>query len=211
MIGRATRYDQEAGPWEDQLAHVFVPDDPDMNAIITNIKAEELEAVRAMKPEQHPPGVDEAEEPPGKQASLPSIIPEASAVTRQRVSDMSSDEQAGFQETAAIKEAMSRQGIYGPTALQMKRFLLDMGAGQLSGDDLGATAEAEVLPPSEREGRLRQNIQRFCANNDRRRELEWGVTNREVFEHFGKSREDMTLSELSAVWAWLQDKFGEAP
>ena len=40
MIARAMRYDHDAGPWEGQKAHVFVPDDPMMHGVLSVIEAE---------------------------------------------------------------------------------------------------------------------------------------------------------------------------
>lgn len=45
MLARATRYDPEAGPWIEQDAHVFAPDDPDMHSVIDNIVKEQMTRV----------------------------------------------------------------------------------------------------------------------------------------------------------------------
>src|ERR1035437_8478525 len=37
MLARATRHDPHAGPWEKQVARVFVPDDPLMKVILRRI------------------------------------------------------------------------------------------------------------------------------------------------------------------------------
>jgi len=41
MFGRGVRVDKDAGPYEDQVAHVFVPDDPMMREIIEKIEREQ--------------------------------------------------------------------------------------------------------------------------------------------------------------------------
>jgi hypothetical protein len=46
MIARATRFDGEAGPWEEQMAYVYVPDDRFMNAIIANMQDEQQSVVK---------------------------------------------------------------------------------------------------------------------------------------------------------------------
>lgn len=49
MIARATRYDHAAGPWEEQTAFIYVPDDRFINAIIQSMQDEQVMAVKAMK------------------------------------------------------------------------------------------------------------------------------------------------------------------
>src|SRR4051794_585381 len=41
MVARATRYDPEAGPWELQSAHIFVPDDQKMQDVLKLIQDEQ--------------------------------------------------------------------------------------------------------------------------------------------------------------------------
>lgn len=47
MIARATRFDAAAGPWETQMAFIYVPDDRLINAIIGRMQHEQLLAVKA--------------------------------------------------------------------------------------------------------------------------------------------------------------------
>ena len=46
MIARATRFDAPAGPWEEQMAFVYVPDDRLMCDIITRMQDEQLVAIK---------------------------------------------------------------------------------------------------------------------------------------------------------------------
>ena len=46
MIARATRFDAPAGPWEEQMAFIYVPDDRLMCDIITRMQDEQLVAIK---------------------------------------------------------------------------------------------------------------------------------------------------------------------
>ncbi|RYG68519.1 hypothetical protein EON80_11510 [bacterium] len=56
MIARATRFDGPAGPWEEQMAFIYVPDDRLMCSIIGRMQDEQIVAIKARMEE------DEAEE-----------------------------------------------------------------------------------------------------------------------------------------------------
>jgi hypothetical protein len=64
--------------------------------------------------------------------------------------------------------------------------------------------EQSLLTVSERERRLRQAIQKRYSTIDSIMNWEHGSTNRLVLQEFRKSRETMTLQELTDVWTWLQ-------
>jgi superfamily II DNA or RNA helicase len=65
-------------------------------------------------------------------------------------------------------------------------------------------SEQNLLTASERERHLRQAIQKRCSSIDGIMNWERGSANRLVLQEFGKSRETMTLQELTEVWIWLQ-------
>ncbi len=46
MIARATRYDAEAGSWDEQMAYVYVPDDRNICAIIQAMEDEQISAIK---------------------------------------------------------------------------------------------------------------------------------------------------------------------
>jgi len=52
MIARATRYDAEAGPWDEQMAYVYVPDDRNMCAIIQSMEDEQISAIKVAKSQE---------------------------------------------------------------------------------------------------------------------------------------------------------------
>jgi superfamily II DNA or RNA helicase len=49
MIARATRFDAEAGPWEEQMAYIYVPDDRNMCAIIAGMQDEQVAAIKQVR------------------------------------------------------------------------------------------------------------------------------------------------------------------
>jgi len=49
MIARATRYDAQAGPWEEQMAFIHVPDDRNMCAIIQAMQDDQTNAIKAQR------------------------------------------------------------------------------------------------------------------------------------------------------------------
>jgi len=46
MLARATRYDAEAGPWEEQMAFVYTPDDINMCSIIQRMQDDQITALK---------------------------------------------------------------------------------------------------------------------------------------------------------------------
>jgi superfamily II DNA or RNA helicase len=49
MIARATRFDGEAGPWEEQMAYIYVPDDRNMCGIIAGMQDEQVSAIKQLR------------------------------------------------------------------------------------------------------------------------------------------------------------------
>ena len=52
MIARATRYDAQAGPWEEQTAFIYVPDDRNICAIIHSMQEDQIASIKAKKTEE---------------------------------------------------------------------------------------------------------------------------------------------------------------
>ena len=51
MIARATRYDPQAGPWEEQTAFIYVPDDRNICAIIGAMQEDQIASIKTTKAE----------------------------------------------------------------------------------------------------------------------------------------------------------------
>ncbi|MBV9865868.1 MAG: DEAD/DEAH box helicase family protein [Abitibacteriaceae bacterium] len=79
MIARATRFDEPAGPWEEQMAFVYTPDDRNMCSIIQRMQDDQVTAIKHMAED-----IDEGELPsPSRDRTPPeernSIVPVGSS------------------------------------------------------------------------------------------------------------------------------------
>jgi superfamily II DNA or RNA helicase len=161
MIARATRFDRDAGPWEDQMAHVYTPDDRFMCAIINFMQDEQTTAVKQLKARED----DDMPRPePAEPGERKKITPVGSSVGPRRWSRV------------------------GPTAMPAQ-----------------STSVAPQITPSQQEATLRDKIQDYCKQVDIKFfERRWGEANKRVVKQFGKSRQEMTLPELTKVVTWLE-------
>lgn len=207
VLARGTRFDKEAGPWEEQVCRVFVPDDPLMQEILRKIQDEQQEAVRDLRQKAAGDGGGEAPSPtppPGR------IVPEASRLTRGRLTDLNAGDEVGHEETEGILRAMEAEGVRGLiTPLQLRRVLVRAGFVAAAPGSVRDDGASPLLTPSEMEKNLRESIERFARANDRQRGWDFGTTNRLMRAHMSKPRGEMTLAELQAAWAWLNRQYGQ--
>ncbi len=61
MLARATRYDEAAGPWENQTAYIYTPDDMNMCSIIERMKDEQVTAIKQLRAEEDEPAFEPRE------------------------------------------------------------------------------------------------------------------------------------------------------
>jgi superfamily II DNA or RNA helicase len=216
MIARATRHDPHAGRWEDQKAYLFLPDDYEMRAIIHLMMAQQ-ELMVPSAPE--PGGENPGDPPPEKVEPGPGaggeIIPMASGMTKGRMMDLSTGERIPPEEYARLTEEMDRQSIFGVSPLQMKRFLNSYLARDPDDDPRPGPPPRDpaddqpMMTDTQREIKVKADIQAFCNRVDFRTQAAPGDTNRRVMAQFKKSRDLMGLDELLQVWAWLQRNFAD--
>jgi superfamily II DNA or RNA helicase len=81
MIARATRFDREAGPWEEQMAYVYTPDDRNMTGIIGHMQAEQIALIKKGKTLD---GLDELLEAPREPGERRTITPVGSMGGKRR-------------------------------------------------------------------------------------------------------------------------------
>jgi superfamily II DNA or RNA helicase len=82
MLARATRFDRDAGPWEDQMAHIYTPDDRNMCAIIAHMQDEQATAIKTLNSREQD---DEMPRPePVEPSERKRITPVGSAVGPRR-------------------------------------------------------------------------------------------------------------------------------
>ena len=188
MLARATRFDHGAGPWDKQVARVFLPDDPLMKVIIRRITKNDENFI-AQKKEHHGNGSTGAGKPV-------EITPMGSSVSSERNSELISDE-----ERRALEDAIKTAGIVGVTPIQLKKAIALAGYSHATELKTHLTMQ---LSPSQEEEKLRDQIERHVRDYSRKTGKEPRKINAKIVEKFGKSRTKMTLVELRRVWAWIQ-------
>ncbi len=183
MIARATRVDPDAGPWEEQRALVYHPDDLLFRAFRRRIETEQGTVARQPKPRRQAvmPWLQDEED----EGERHGIVPLASNATGLRYETLA----PGLSFVAAARRAAAggaghqAQGDMLETPSMLERHLRhrigEMVAAQVVEDE-----EANRLP------RGQGNYHRLNA-----------VLKRVMG---GKARADMTLAELEAALGWLE-------
>lgn len=181
MLARATRYDAAAGPWENQMAFVYVPDDRNMVTIIQGMESEQVNAVRGMDREEL--GIAAI----GETGERASITPVGSQAEQRRWSQVG-NLFAWAGEEWAMEEDKPTAPAQGTLDL-MPQHLPD-------------------LTPSQIEGQLRRKIDDYCKELDRYQfGGSWGETNKRITRQFSVSRSQMSLSQLTKVVDWLEETY----
>lgn len=199
MLARATRVDRHAGPYHEQAAHVWAPDDDLFSECIARIVEEqagvieEREKVSREAPERGLEGSD--------------LVPMRAAATAIRAQDMQSGAIVGAAEVKRAKEAMSAGGLRGASVFQ---FLAAMRAFQEREPVEDAADLSPGMTASEREANLRaaidRRIKRYCAGNPEAIK-EWNLR---AIRALGVRREEMSAQQLQELWKLLGVWFGDA-
>lgn len=207
MIHRATRYNPAAGPYREQSAHIWVPDDREIHRCIQTVK-EAQDQVIPNRPDEGPegPGGDGG----GEGHVRGSIIPLSSGLTRERGSDLGTEESVEYDEAAHLNHIMREHGLHG-SPLQFRRAVNAVGVVVPSPAKPAATGTgANSLTVREREERLREAISKTARRYALSNGLEVREVNAEIYSVFGKSRTKMTEAELRRVWEYCQSHFSVA-
>ena len=207
MLGRASRVDdpEESGlRYESQYGTIWCPDDPLMNKIIEEIRAEQAPFVPDQIEGPPPPPV-----PP-----RPPVVPLVGAPTDHRTSRLDGLGTTDAVETVAIEQAAYAYGVVGnPT--QIKRMMeyltgrlaeLDTERPAVVQDAMNEASDDDTTVPTERERSLREGIEGACRSWDRRNDQPFGSMNKRMWAHFRKSREDMREAELLEAWKWVNEQ-----
>lgn len=191
-FARVTRPDYkaiEAGiGYDRQFGWIFVPDDPPMRKTVDHIRQQQHQGLRDRK--QVP-----VNEPSRKGA--PSDFVPLGAVDG-AVGHGTIDGRLSPDESELVD-----------LAIQKRPRLAQLPPEEIVGllKDHGLRPARVVRPksgiPEEDEGSLRKKIQAVCTARDQTLKLPYGTSNRSVKYHFGKSREQMGLSELRACLEWV--------
>lgn len=207
MVARATRHDRDAGPWHEQVAFLFVPDDPEMRDIIDRM-VEEGAAVIVKTGDRKEQENRIGEEADSEGKSSRKIIPVAGMLTDGRSMNLGNRDVVTREEHAAISEILEKHQINGKIPhLTFKKAFEDYFSHKRSTQAQSSSPEPMIVTETEREDRIRKTISDHCLRHDRLKEWEFGETNRRVLERFDKPRARMTMEELRRVWAWIQETY----
>lgn len=195
MLARAVRVDRMAGAYKDQHAFVFSPDDQPFQRCIAEIIGDQEAVVR-----------DKVDGTGGGTGNAHSndIIPIMSELTRSRAQDFTDGTMVGYEEAKRIQVAMAQGGINGVSTVQFHHALQAYQHAETLAQDHPAPSRT-VISPSEEEAKLRRAIEDYCRRWDKATNQDWGTLNKRVRRHFNKPRDEMTIAELQAVWAWLHE------
>jgi superfamily II DNA or RNA helicase len=170
--------------------YIYGPDDPLFMEVMQKI-LEEQEATALIREKRDGDG-------DGKEPSDYGNIPVKSQVTSTRLTDLTTGAIIEADRTAAILQAMEKNGIIGVSPLQMLQFMEDVKAFEVR------TRPALLSTPSERESILRASIARHVNKYVIENGLGFEDVNADIKRRFRKSRDLMTIKELQEVWAHVQ-------
>jgi superfamily II DNA or RNA helicase len=195
MIHRVTRNDRNNPlPWEHQFATIFAPKDKFFLDIMAKIKAEQAPFVRDSVPLPPPPP------PPSgnKMRAVQSELTSASAHTFDTAAIMA-DEHHQLNEALKVAEI---HGAISTTAAQ--RFFEAMKAERVKPQINEATNVEDVVPPTKREKKLREQIVRLQRAGYRRNDPETAERierrGKAIWQIFQKRLEELTEEQLQSVW-----------
>jgi superfamily II DNA or RNA helicase len=211
MLARATRFDDTAGAWHDQAAHIFAPDDELFRECIAEIRLaqdpilKEQEELRANTRDSD------------SKADFVPILPIASSATSTRASGFVEGDVIDAAEHRMLNQAAREAGIRGQTTFALRRFVEAVTKVR---QETTPSAEPPIVDvniddqtPSQREDRWKRKIQNFinercgerCAGYPGlvdQKELQARIQEMsgQIIRMFGKSRTVMSPEQLEMVW-----------
>lgn len=200
-LGRGIRVDPDAGPWESQLCQVFAPNDELFTQTVARIYAEQDPVLREMR------ALRERGERSPDASGQDYIIPLSGEATDRRAIDPNSGVEVDPERYTLIEQARTKLGIRGASVLQLAGFLQAMAAPVPTATATVSRGSVDMVPPREREQRIRQAIEKHARRWAMSNGHEFRTLNSELYSHFGKSRADMTESELMQCWAYVQRRY----
>ena len=184
IIGRATRYDPNGPPYEEQRAQIFCPEDPLMMEVVEKFGQERAIEVRDQ----------DSEEQSGRtNADRNSVVPLASHPLHTAVLDLDSRR---LVQHVQIEEALSSAGV------EIKPDQLDRVADFLLGKP---SPPITLLPvtPAQMIKAARRRIDQIVKEAAPLAEMHPKELNSQIKGVFQKPRAEMTLEELDRVILWL--------
>lgn len=199
MAARAARVvSPQLCPYEEQVGHIFGPDDPLLHECFAKILAEQEPFIKSKSRTF-------TQEGPDIPVDVRSdIMPISGQVLNERVFDLTTGDGLSYAETARIQAALQKIGMSGIIdAYDFKRAMDAYQAMQPS----ETTPAAPSAPASERERAKRKAIDDYTRRYEGANQLEWGTLNSAIYRAFRKQRKEMTEAELERVWVWLHEQY----
>lgn len=181
-LARATRFDRNGRPWDEQTAHIFCPDDLTLQKALEEMGMEQVIII--------PEPIESKERASAGSSSNGNVIPLSSEVAYRRSLDLDTRREI---EAIRIEESLASVGVT----------LTEEQVGQLLGQtDLPNLLPIPITPAMEQRG-LRKRIEQMVRELARHYQMEPRELNKIIKNEFGKSRRDMTVADLDAVVLWL--------
>jgi superfamily II DNA or RNA helicase len=193
-LARATRFDDKAGAWSTQAAHIWCPDDPLMNSIITTIRAQQQPFMRERSATGGGNGGDRSG----------GIVPMNGSIGAIRASEFETGFATSDKEYRDICAAAERNGV-SASPLALKRFIDDVleATGREDEDDDDGDA-ASPLTPTQRTDQLKKwcdaHVHAVAEREGEQAGERAHAINSEIIRRCGKNREVMTENELRQLW-----------
>lgn len=196
-FARVTRVDYKAAragfPYERQHAFIYVPDDPRMHAVVERLRAEQAQGIQLR--EERVDGGGVTSEKTGR--IFVGLDAKDGAVSFGTIDGRLVDDDA--QLVHRMREAAP--ALAGLSTADLLRVA---NAVTSSRPQTGDEPEPVDAYRTDEETRLRTAIQGLTNSRDRQRKLDHGSTNKAIWRHFRKSREQMGVVELREVLRFIE-------
>jgi len=198
-FARVTRVDYKATAagieYARQFAFVFVPDDIRMREVVDRMKAEQADGIRE-RDERDPPASAAA---PRQESIFAALGADEGSISHGTFDGrMSSDDSRRVEEVRKSMPSLAHAPA--EDIMRAVRTWFSLAPSNTA---------PPVAPPVDDEASLRKKIQGVCTARDRQRAFQFGTTNKMLLRHFGKSREEMGVSELQRVLNFLVSEVEE--
>ena len=188
-ISRGARLDPNH-PYEAQRCIVFAPNDPLLRAIISEIEAEQEEALAESRP--GPP--------------LPPVERQQTVVIDVALTDTQAHELNNVNLTPELTEfntrALAHAGLSGTPVQLFHAMNYRFGV-----DPMPYASTAPLMGIRDQEGLLLGKLEARCRATDARRGVPFGTTNSEMIRHFKLPRPEMSISQLALALEWLDRNY----
>jgi superfamily II DNA or RNA helicase len=196
MLARATRYDPEAGDWNEQAAYIFAPDDKLFLSCIEEIRQAQAPFVREILrkedpgPDRNPPGPIERE----------TVVPLSGSVTQTRGYGFENHEFVDAAKYELAVRCADQVGMRGYSGVQIWALYDQLSLVQKDAPLEAPQPVSRPLTKKEREEELKANIKKFIngkcqGDGDLIRQV-----NGYLISTFNKPRGVLTEHQLQQVW-----------